>query len=333
MNKVLTITVPSYNVEKFLNQTLDSFIDERILEALEVLIVDDGSQDHTAQIGKIYEEKYPQTFRVISKENGGHGSTINRGIQEAKGRYFKVVDGDDWVDTEGLVELIQRLENCTADYIFTNYYEVNDVTKEEVPQTYPGIPVNQELPFSAIADRSRIAMHAIAIKTELLKEHEIRLDEHCFYVDVEYILYPIPYVETVEYFDMYVYKYRLAQATQSVSIQGYQKHMQNHIDVILHLLDYVEAYSSLEDADAEKISYMERRIGEMAYGQVDIFVSFPTGDKEIRQKFYEFDHYLKQKNPGLYEKVGTYSGMLRMLRKTDFKAYGLIVGLSKWKNR
>ena len=126
MEKILTITVPSYNVEKFLNQTLNSFIHDEILDDIEVLIVDDGSKDHTAEIGKEYEEKYPQSFRVISKENGGHGSTINRGIAEAKGRYFKVVDGDDWVNTEDFVRLIQKLKGCSADYVFTNYYEVND---------------------------------------------------------------------------------------------------------------------------------------------------------------------------------------------------------------
>ena len=86
MEKILTITIPSYNVEKYLQQTLDSFIDDEILNDIEVLVVDDGSKDRTATIGKAYEEKYPDTFRVISKENGGHGSTINRGIQEAKGK-------------------------------------------------------------------------------------------------------------------------------------------------------------------------------------------------------------------------------------------------------
>ena len=86
MEKILTVTIPSYNVEKYLNQTLDSFLDKEVLEDIEVLIVDDGSRDNTALIGKEYERKYPGTFRVISKENGGHGSTINRGIQEAAGR-------------------------------------------------------------------------------------------------------------------------------------------------------------------------------------------------------------------------------------------------------
>lgn len=63
MGKVLTITVPSYNVEKFLENTLNSFVDERVLNDIDVLIIDDGSKDNTAKIGKQYEEKYPETFQ------------------------------------------------------------------------------------------------------------------------------------------------------------------------------------------------------------------------------------------------------------------------------
>ena len=136
MEKILTVTIPSYNVEKYLKQTLDSFLAEEILEEIEVLIVDDGSKDGTAAIGKEYERKYPGTFRVISKENGGHGSTINRGIQEAKGRYFKVVDGDDWVNTADFIKLVKALKTCTAEYVVTNYYEVNDKTGEKTPREY-----------------------------------------------------------------------------------------------------------------------------------------------------------------------------------------------------
>lgn len=242
MKKILTVTVPSYNVEKFLENTLDSFVDERVLDDIEVLIVDDGSKDKTAEIGRKYEEKYPDTFRVISKENGGHGSTINRGIGEAKGKYFKVVDGDDWVDQDGFAELIQRLKTCDADYVFTNYYEVNDVTGELNPVTFPEIRKEEQMPFEMIANETRISMHALVLKTSILKENQIRLDEHSFYVDVEYILYPIPYVKNVIYFDIFVYMYRLAQVNQSVSMLGYQKHMQNHIDVIFHVLDYINAY-------------------------------------------------------------------------------------------
>lgn len=333
MKKILTITVPSYNVERFLEQTLESFVDEQIMEDIEVLVVDDGSRDRTAKIGKEFAEKYPDTFRVISKENGGHGSTINRGIEEASGKYFKVVDGDDWVFTEGLRELVSLLKECRADYVFTNYYEVNDVTGEKKEVCFPGIPVCREFSFDKIAKTTDIPMHALVIRTGLLKEHGVRMDEHCFYVDVEYILYPVPYIEKVVYYDIFVYMYRLAQTEQSVSIKGYQRHIQDHIKVILHTLDYIEGYKSQKGADKRKIYYMERRIAEMVYTQTDIFLSFSLRQREIRRQFKEFDRMIKEKNQGVYLKSGSYSGMLRMLRRTGFRFYTLIVLLSRLRNR
>lgn len=333
MGKILTITVPSYNVEKFLNQTLDSFIDERIMDALEVLIVDDGSKDSTAKIGKEYEQRFPESFRLISKENGGHGSTINRGIEEARGKYFKVVDGDDWVDTDGLAELMKRLEICEADYVFTNYYEVNDGTGELKEVRFPQICKEKELPFEEIAKETKISMHALVIKTEILRENKIRLDEHCFYVDVEYILYPVPYIQTIIYYDIFVYMYRLAQVNQSVSMKGYQKHIQNHIDVILHTLDYINRYKDTSGAEKVKVCYMSKRIAEMTHNQVDIFTSFPLNDKNIQKQFQEFDVAVKQKSSLVYHWSGEYSGMLRLLRKTNFRFYKWIVTLSKLRNR
>lgn len=331
MEKILTVVVPSYNVEKYLEQTLDSFIDEAVLPDLEVLIVDDGSKDRTAEIGKKYEEKYPDTFRVISKENGGHGSTINTGIVQGHGKYFKVVDGDDWVNTPDFVKLIEELKNCDADYVVTNYYEVDDQTKAETPKTFPGLRKNVEMSFDEVAAVTQVGMHALVIKTSILKEHNIRMDEHCFYVDVEYILFPVPYVEKVVYFDLYVYMYRLAQATQSVSMQGYQKHMQNHIDVIFHLVEFLNDYRRGHGKRA-KIQYISKRVAQMIGDQITIFMSFPLEDKGIKAQFMEFDKKLKEKSQMMYQMAGEESGMLRTLRRYKFRGYKMIVRLSRLRN-
>lgn len=336
MKKILTVTIPSYNVERFLEQTLESFIDEQIMEDIEVLVVDDGSRDRTAGIGKKFAEAYPDTFRVISKENGGHGSTINRGIAEASGRYFKVVDGDDWVSTDGLRELVVSLKACKADYVFTNYYEVDDVTKEKRAVSFQGIPEGQEFSFDKIAKTAEIPMHALVIRTELLRENGVRLDEHSFYVDIEYILYPVPYVESVVYYDIFVYMYRLAQTEQSVSMKGYQKHMKDHLNVIFHTLDYIDTYRTKKRADKRKLFYMEKRIARMVSTQASIFTSFPLRQKGIRRQFKEFDCMIKGKNQRVYLMSGNYSGMLRLLRRTGFHMYAFIVMLSRlwnaWKD-
>lgn len=330
MQKVLTITIPSYNVEKYLKQTLDSFLSPEILEEIEVLIVDDGSKDRTAEIGKAYERQYPQTFRVISKENGGHGSTINRGIQEAKGTYFKVVDGDDWVDTEDFVKLVKALKNCTAQYVVTNYYEVNDKTGEKTPREYQKLAGKKIWKFEEVASMVQIAMHSLVVKTEILNKNRIRLDEHCFYVDVEYTLYPIPYVKTVEYLDLYVYMYRLAVTTQSVSLQGYQKHIDDHITVILHLAEFLKKY--MENGTPAKIEYIGKRIAQMVGDQITIFVSFPENDLSIKKKFIDFDRRLKTLSPEIYRRSGEESGFLRLFRMLGFRGYTTLVKMCRKRN-
>ena len=124
MSKIFTVTIPAYNVEKYLDEILPTYLDERLLDDIKLLIVNDGSKDSTAEIGRRYEEKYPNTVRLINKENGGHGSTINTGIKEASGKYFKVIDGDDWVDTEELVKFIAYLKNADTDIILTPFNRV-----------------------------------------------------------------------------------------------------------------------------------------------------------------------------------------------------------------
>lgn len=333
MEKVLTVVVPSYNVEKYIRQTLESLNHKAILEAIEVLVVDDGSSDDTAKIGKEYEEQYPRTYRVISKSNGGHGSTINCGIEQARGTFFKVVDGDDWVDTEAFVNVVEKLRRCQADYVITDYCEVYDNTGERVRKSFLELDSmeHREWSFQEIADLVQIPMHALIIRTSILKENKIRLDEHRFYVDVEYVLFPVPYVERVTYYPMCVYMYRLARISQSVSIQGYQKHMQDHMDVILRLIEFFESYRMKCD-DTKKCAYIAKRIAQMIGDQITIFLSFPVENTEIRSIFQKFDQQVQEKSRKIYELSGAESGTLRVLRKTGFRGYRMIMKLGKRRN-
>lgn len=332
MEKVLTVVIPSYNVEKYLHQTLDSFLADEVLEKIEVVVVDDGSKDHTAKIGREYQDKYPGTFRVISKSNGGHGSTINTGIATARGKYFKVVDGDDWVDTEEFMKLVYELMNCDTDYVLTDYNQVNDITKEETKISFSFLGQKEVWNFDEIADKLEIPMHALVIKTEILKEHAIYLDENSFYVDVEYVLFPIPYVETLAYYPLCVYQYRVAQITQSVSIKGFQKHMQNHIDVTLHLCEFLKEYEK-KQKNSRKVNHIANRIASMVGDQAGIFTSFSPLDKEIRQKFIKFDKEVAKRSSLVYELSDSRSKVLHLLRKTNFRFYPILALISNIHNR
>ena len=126
MNKLLTIVVPVYKVEPYINKCLDSCIleVEKLMSQLEVIIVNDGTPDNSAEMSREYVKRYPQTFRQIDKENGGHGSAWNVGLKEATGKYLRFLDSDDWLTN--LDKLMINLQNCDADCVLThinNYHE------------------------------------------------------------------------------------------------------------------------------------------------------------------------------------------------------------------
>ena len=120
MDKILTISIAAYNVEKFLFETLSS-LKCKNLDKLEVIIVNDGSKDGTVDVANSFIESYPNTFKIINKENGGYGSTINKGIEFATGKYFKQLDGDDKFDTENLDKFIEELEKIDVDIAYTPF--------------------------------------------------------------------------------------------------------------------------------------------------------------------------------------------------------------------
>ena len=298
MGKLLTIVVPMYNVENYIEKCLDSFVISEIMDYLEVLIINDGTPDSSREKAAVYERKYPQVFRIVDKENGGHGSAINRGIEEAAGAYFKVVDGDDWVDSEGLVHLIDYLRESTADMVLTNYYWVDDVTgrrSKEVDELCPGIAYRVSYPFEEISDKIFMKMPAISFRTEILRQQQERLDEHCSYVDTEYILFPLPYVKTVAALPDFIYQYRLGIPGQSMSLENMRKRCRQHERVLFRLLRF---YCGIEGQTCE--AAVCNMIGRMVASQYKIYLSFP---KSHKKNMLLLEKKLKKEYPKIYQAV------------------------------
>lgn len=301
MGKILTIVIPSYNVEKTLNGTVDSMIELSILKDLEILIIDDGSKDSTSVIGKEYEKIYPDTVHCISKINGGHGSTINTGIKKAKGKYFKVVDGDDWVITDNLKKLIEQLKVIDTDIIFNPFFTVNEKTGErELYNDVEGkVIYDTILEFDETCNEIGIQMHSLTIKTSILKNNNITIDEHRFYVDAEYILLPIPFVNTIMFLNYPLYLYRIFSDGQSMNIKNMQKNVSHHYGVVMRMVNfYTEFEKKISD---EKRDYIERRIVKLIEMQYQIYFSF-NYSSDIAKQIKLFNEELKKSNAYLYDK-------------------------------
>ena len=122
--KLLSVTIPCYNSQDYMEHCIETLLTGG--DDVEILIVDDGSKDATAEIADRYQKKYPTIIKAIHQENGGHGAAVNTGIANATGLYFKVVDSDDWVDEESYHKILAKLRelvggSTTLDMFISNF--------------------------------------------------------------------------------------------------------------------------------------------------------------------------------------------------------------------
>lgn len=349
MKKVLTVVIPAYNAEAYLTNCLDSLCLPDLLDPLEVIVIDDGSADRTGMIADQYQSRFPGTVRVIHKENGGHGSGINCGIKAAYGRYFKVVDADDWVDPQGFRNLMHYLEKAgspnraphetSPDAVVSGFYWALDNgsgkvetfrRKAEIREPFPGVIYGKTYEFDRVADRIYVKMHGLTVRTVLLKEHEIQVDENCFYVDTEYILYPVPFLKTIAFIRDFVYQYRIGRQGQSMDPSRMLKLERDYDRVLRSLLKFYSQCTAATDCSPEKCAYIARIIARVAAGKIKILLSSPYG-KDSRTRLITFERKLKQHYPAVY--AANENRAVRLLRFSGYRLYPAAAGLLHIKNR
>ena len=240
--KVLTIAVPCYNVEKYLSKALESMAIPALNEKLQVVIVNDGSADNTAEIAKHFCDMHPSIFQLVNKENGGHGSAVNAGLSCAEGKYFKVLDGDDWLDKEALSKLIDYLENSNDDAVLTNYRHVNMESDETEDICFTGVTTQYSYSMKDILNMKKInfCMAALNYRTQLLIDQKVLLQEKTFYVDEEFVTMPLAYIQTVSFVDMVLYHYLIGNQSQSIAISNQIKNMPDKLKVAKRLVAFIE---------------------------------------------------------------------------------------------
>ena len=239
MNKTLTVSIASYNVEKFLRETLDSLCSPDIIEDIEVIIVNDGSKDSTVSIAREYVKKYPESFILIDKENGGYGSTINSSLSIANGKYFRILDGDDWVDTNEFSLFVKKLKEINTDLVLTDFMWCTFVNSELKGKERITCPYNANEVLQKKEIKS-LAMHSTTVKTDILRDGKVKITEHCFYTDFEFILKSLSLSKDFIYLPLCVYQYRVWGSGQSISVEGTLKHYKEYDKIARFALDCAE---------------------------------------------------------------------------------------------
>lgn len=307
MKKVLTIVVPTYNTEKYLGRCLDSLVfDNKILNLIEIIIVNDGSKDNSLSIAREYEKKYSKSIIVIDKENGGHGSTINAAIKIATGKYFKVLDSDDWVNVEDFSKFVNDLKELETDIVLTNYSRELIFTGEEINFTYPEeLKYNYEydlnkFDFDILKD-TYFFMATSTYKTKILQDINLYLDEKTYYVDMEYNAFPINNINTMIYLNYDIYKYYIGRPGQSINLNSFIKNRKDHEKVLRRLLDFLKNGK----LKANKKKYVIKILLLLLNTHYGIYCKTPINDKKLqklmKKEIKEFDSYIKENHDDVYK--------------------------------
>lgn len=303
--KYISFAIPSYNSQDYLSNAVESLLPGG--DDIEIIIVNDGSKDRTSEIGHEYADKYPNIVRVVDKENGGHGDAVNAGLAHASGKYFKVVDSDDWVDRKALLKIIELLKEFEqnkqeVDMLISNYvYEKEGAAHKKCIHYRNVLPQDKIFGWSEIG-RFRlgqyILMHSVIYRTDMLKLSQLTLPKHTFYVDNIYVYYPLPCVRKIYYLDVDFYRYYIGREDQSVN----EKVMISRIDQQIFVTKKMIGMYEMKEIASKKLRhYMVNYLAIMM--TVSSILAIRSKSNENLEKKKELWGYLKKKDYSTYLKI------------------------------
>lgn len=302
--KLLTFAIPCYNSQDYMEKCIDSILVGG--EDVEILIIDDGSKDRTAEIADEYAKRYPTIIKAIHQENGGHGEAVNAGIRNASGIYFKVVDSDDWVDEFAYLQILDKLRELVGsennlDMLLANYVYEKEGAKHKKVMRQTGFPRDEVFTWSDIRHFYKghyILMHSVIYRTQLLRKCGLELPKHTFYVDNIYVYKPLPFVKTMYYMDVDFYRYYIGREDQSVNEKVMIGRIDQQIKVNKIMLDDVDL-CSVKNPKCRKYMFNYLEIITV----VTTVMLLRSGTRENLEKKRELWKYIKEKDIRLFHKL------------------------------
>ena len=305
--KLITFAVPCYNSAAYMDHCIQTLLTAG--EEAEIILIDDGSSDNTPAIADRYAAKYPTIVRAIHQPNGGHGEGVNQGLRNATGAYYKVVDSDDWLDTDSLRRAMDKLRQfytagTALDLMICNYvYEhVEDHTSHAVhyKNVFPEGHIFGWEDVGKFRESQYLLMHSAIYRTELLRSTGMELPKHTFYVDNIFVYQPLPYVKTMYYMDEDLYRYFIGRQDQSVNEQVMVKRVDQQIRVTKIMTECCDL-RSIHDQYPSLGKYMIRYLA-MMYTICSILLVI-DGSEAALQKRDTLWEELKAYNVALYKKI------------------------------
>lgn len=304
--KTISFAIPCYNSAAYMEKCVFSLLP--LGDDIEIILVNDGStKDNTAEICDRLAAEHPGIIKAIHKENGGHGSAVNYGLDASEGLYFKVVDSDDWLDVDSMNRVMtflrkQGSRRQAVDLVITNYVYEKVYEGTHTSMRYTNVfPIEKEFGWQDCGhfhSSQYLLMHSAIYRTQLLKDINLRLPEHCFYVDNIFVYVPLPHVKTIYYFNEDVYRYFIGREDQSVN----EKVMLSRIDQQLRITRVMIDAVDLNEVDQPKLRQYMHNYLSMMMCICSIFLRMePTPENE--EKRADIWQYLRNKDEKLYKEV------------------------------
>ena len=319
MKKLLTIVVPVYKVEQYINKCLDSLIiAPELMEKMDVLIINDGTPDRSAEMSREYVNRFPDVFRQIDKENGGHGSVWNMGLKEAYGKYTRFLDSDDWL--ENLDLLVEKLENCDADLVITPtlcHCPHEELWKQEILDMEFGKVYDADT-FDWLHNRSHgnyVFHHSCTYKTEMFRQYLPLFLEKQPYDDVVLGVASKIGAKSLVAYDFILYHYLMDREGQSISVEVQRKNVNARIKTEKHAIQFVEDHPI--DTNSTKFLFFKEKLPKMYNFGYKGFFEFPYDDNKKLTR--EWDQWVKSSNPTMR------TIFIRLYRALPFRLYSMVV--------
>jgi glycosyltransferase involved in cell wall biosynthesis len=323
MKKLLTIVVPVYKVEKYINKCLNSLIlPVDLMDKLEVIIVNDGTPDHSAEMAREYVKRFPMTFHIFDKENGGHGSAWNVGLKQATGKYIRFLDSDDWLTN--LPVFMNYLENVDVDLVFTHLNK--HFEKQNADQTI----FVKNMAFNKVHNAesfewSRMSYTFIAnfwfctYRTSMLQKESPLFKEHVIYDDSILFVAPIILAKSFVAFDIILYNYLLGREGQSMADNNLVSRINDRIVTQQHLGNFCKSHkisSSHKTAIVDSIMY------NCFFGLYSTINSFKYSDCKKWQSIW--CNYVRKEYPNMIR-----ANMMKLFYILPFPLYYCIMSIAK----
>lgn len=266
MEKILSIIIPTYNMAALLPRCLDSLTASGVLDDLDILVVNDGSTDSSRAVAYSYAERYPQSIKVVDKKNGNYGSTINAALPLAVGEYVKVLDSDDWFDSQGLAKYVAELKSLEqeVDVSVTHFLMIHEGGRTETVkyQNYGREPYT----YGKVYNLDKVLgdgfiryflMHSLTYRTQLLRDHGYRQTEGISYTDIQWSSYPFFWAGSIVFHDLVVYRYNMDREGQTMDPAVIRKSLPQLERMTMDLMDFYRK-ADMSDLSEARVGFLRQ---------------------------------------------------------------------------